>query len=47
MATAEFLTDQPKGATAYQFEPGISTPVLTAPRCCLLSNSSRNQPPEA
>jgi hypothetical protein len=32
MATAEFVTDQPDGATAYQFEPGISTPVLTAPQ---------------
>jgi hypothetical protein len=32
MATAEFVTEQPKGATAYQFEPGISTPVLTAPQ---------------
>jgi hypothetical protein len=32
MATAEFVTDQPEGVTAYQFEPGISTPVLTAPQ---------------
>jgi hypothetical protein len=32
MATAEFVRDQPDGATAYQFEPGISTPGLTAPQ---------------
>ncbi len=32
MATAEFLTHQPDGATAFQSEPGISTPVLTGPQ---------------
>jgi hypothetical protein len=30
MATAEVVTEQPNGATAYQFEPGIATSVLTA-----------------
>jgi hypothetical protein len=28
MATAEIVTEQPQGATAYQFEPGIATSVL-------------------
>ena len=32
MATAELLTEQPDGATAYQFEPGIATSVLTSPQ---------------
>jgi hypothetical protein len=31
MATAEFVTDQAH-ARAYQFEPGIATPTLTAPQ---------------
>jgi hypothetical protein len=30
MATAEVVNEQPKEATAYQFEPGIATPVLVA-----------------
>lgn len=29
MATAEIVTEEPKGATAYQFEPGIATPEVT------------------
>ena len=32
MATAEFLTDRTDGATAFQFGPGVATPILTAPQ---------------
>jgi hypothetical protein len=44
MATAEIVNEQPKGATAYQFEPGIATPVLTGTQV-LPSEQLQHGPP--
>lgn len=45
MATAEFLRNQADGATAYQSEPGIATPVLTGPQVLPSERLQHGPPP--
>jgi hypothetical protein len=44
MATAEIVTEQPNGATAYQFGPGIATPEVAGPQV-LPSEQPQHGPP--
>jgi len=46
MATAEIVAEQPTGATAYQFEPGIATPEVTGSQV-LPSEQPQHGPPPA